>query len=323
MWRPERLVSGPQVARAEDVAELNRVFSDAFTERYRRDGLVGVRVPQLNPAIWRYAIRDAREGAMIWRDERDDIVAFNIAHCSGSEGWMGPLAVRTDRQGIGVGRTIVETGVEWLRDRGVTTLGLETMPRTVENIGFYGRMGFTPQYLTVTMTGDAARRAVSGPVIEMRRLPEAERNALVDRCNVRLARTAPQCDFSGEMTLTAELGIGDMIAIEGNGGGIAGFALWHSAPLTRGRAADELRVLKLFADSQETFERLVLAMELCAGRADLRRVAIRCQTAYPGAYHALLERGYSVRWTDLRMTLVGYPEVTLPGGEVLFSNWEI
>src|SRR5690242_21906320 len=42
------------------------------------------------------------------------------------EGWMGPLAVRVDRQGSGIGKTIVRAATDWLLDRGVTTLGLET-----------------------------------------------------------------------------------------------------------------------------------------------------------------------------------------------------
>ena len=33
---------------------------------------------------------------MHWRGDRDEIIAFNIAHRSGSEGWMGPLAVHPD-----------------------------------------------------------------------------------------------------------------------------------------------------------------------------------------------------------------------------------
>lgn len=322
MWRPERLLSGPHVATFDDIAELNRVFSDSFTDRYRKDGLVGVRVPQLNPAIWRYALNDADRGAMVWRDERDEIVAFNIAHRSGSEGWMGPLAVRTDRQGMGVGRVIVEAAVEWLRESGARTIGLETMPRTVENIGFYSRLGFTPQYLTITMTGEATRRAVSGPVVELSRQSEDERARLMRECGDRVSRSAHGRDFRREMELTHRLGIGDTIVLQSDGS-VAAFALWHSAPLARGRSSDELRVLKLFADSPESFERLILAAELCAARANLRRVAIRCQTMYGGAYRALLNRGYRVRWTDLRMTLHGYPDVEVPAGEVLFSNWEI
>src|SRR5213080_4850962 len=50
-------------------------------------------------------------------------VAFNIAHRSGTEGWMGPLAVRPDRQGGGVGKTIVRTAVDWLLEQRVVTLG--------------------------------------------------------------------------------------------------------------------------------------------------------------------------------------------------------
>ena len=117
-------LTGPTVPEMADVSVLNRVFSEAFTDRYRRDGLVGVRVPQLNPDIWHYAIRDAGDGAMAWHDADQRMVAFNVAHCSGTEGWMGPLAVRTDRQGEGAGRLIVETAIEWLQTQDVTTIGL-------------------------------------------------------------------------------------------------------------------------------------------------------------------------------------------------------
>src|SRR2546421_688439 len=155
-WLPERQVYGPERAGERDIDGLNRVYAEALTDRYRRDGLVGVRVPQLNPDVWRYALLDAGEGAMLWRDEADQVAAFNIAHRSGLEGWMGPLAVRPDRQGSGVGKTIVRAAADWLIEQGVTTLGLETMPRTVENIGFYAQVGFVPGHLTVTMTNDIA-----------------------------------------------------------------------------------------------------------------------------------------------------------------------
>jgi hypothetical protein len=122
--------------------------------------------------------------------------------------------------------------------------------------------------------------------------------------------------------LTAELGIGDTVVLD-HDGEISGFALWHSAPLAAARPAEELRVLKLFADSIDNFTRLLVVLESCAAAARLRRVAIRCQTGYASAYEALLARGYRVRWTDLRMTLGTHPEAATPEGEVLYSNWEI
>ncbi len=322
MWRPERAVVGPRAATADDVKALNRVFADTFTERYRRDGMVGVRVPELNPRIWAYAVRDAGQGAMVWHDEHDALVAFNIAHCSGAEGWMGPLAVRTDRQGVGIGRTIVTTAVEWMQRQGVGTLGLETMPRTVENIGFYSQLGFRPGQLTVTVVGDASRRRVAGRWLRASELSERERHDLWDRCRDRLQGSAPGYGYRREMQLTDELELGDTTVIEDQGL-VRGFALWHDAPLTADRPTGELRVLKVFADDVGTFERLVVAIEACAAAVRLRHVAIRCQTAYADAYAALIRRGYRVRWTDLRMSLADYPEPSLPGGELLFSNWEI
>ena len=154
MWRPDRSVHGPDRATAGDVEPLNRLFTEAFTDRYARDGLVGVRVPPLTPAVWRYAIEDAAEGAMLWRDSDGQLAAFNMVHQSGTEGWMGPIAVRPDRQGGGVGRAVVQAGIELLRSRGATTIGLETMPRTTDNIGFYGTLGFVPRHLTITLVRD-------------------------------------------------------------------------------------------------------------------------------------------------------------------------
>ena len=323
LWRPEHAILGPRRPTEKDLPALNRLFSDAFTDRYRRDGLVGVRVPPLNPQIWHYALRDAGAGAMVWHDEEDNLLAFNVAHCSGLEGWMGPLAVRPDRQGLGLGKVVVEAAVEWLKEQHVTTVGLETMPRTVENIGFYSRLGFIPGHLTVTLTGEIAAnvKSLRPRFLRLSELLAAEQRELLARCRERLQRSAPGYDYTRELELTTDLGIGDTIVIET--GEVRGFALWHSAPLADSRPSDELRVLKLFADSGETFGRLLAVLEACAAKLRIRRVAVRCQTIYPAAYHELTQRGYRVRWTDLRMTLADYPERVVPEGEVVFSNWEI
>ena len=59
-----------------------------------------------------------------------------------------------------------------------------------------------------------------------------------------------------------------------------------------------------------------------AKRSGTRRVAFRVQGEYPGLYESLIGMGARVRWTDLRMSLVGYPEARPVRGVVL-SNWEI
>ena len=318
-WRPSSSVDGPFRARLDEIGDLNQVFSDAFTERYRRDGMVGVRVPYLNPAVWRYAIEDADEGAMLWRDDRGHIAAFNMVHRSGSEGWMGPLAVRTEYQGTGLGKDIVTRGVEWLRQSGVSVLGLETMPRTMDNIGFYSRLGFVPGRLTLTTTLDAA--LADRPPLLLGRRSAYEKESALTECRALLDRVAPGYDYTREIVLTDELSLGDTVLLY-EAGELAGFALAHTVPLVEGRAREELRVLKLVLAREDSFEEMAHALCDLARRSGTRRVALRVQGEYVDTYQRLIGLGARVRWTDLRMSLAGFEERRTPGALVL-SNWEI
>jgi GNAT superfamily N-acetyltransferase len=319
-WRSVGSIEGPQRATVKDIEELNDVFSAAFTDRYRRDGLSGVRVPYLNPVIWRYAIEDAAEGALLWRDDRGSVAAFNMVHQSGTEGWMGPLAVRADQQGHGLGKDIVGKGVSWLRSRGAKVIGLETMPRTMDNIGFYSRLGFVPGQLTVTLSFDAYRHESGAELLS--RMSGAAREEAIAACLALVSVVSPGSDFSREIALTAELQLGDTLLLyEKNA--LVGFALYHTAPLVEGRTRDELRVLKLVLADERRFSFFAKAVANQARQSGVRRVSFRMQGEYSGAYSQAIAMGMHVRWTDLRMSLDGSPgRISVSSGMAL-SNWEI
>jgi GNAT superfamily N-acetyltransferase len=317
-WRPHT-VEGPFRARVEEIGELNQVFSDSFTERYRRDGMVGVRVPFLNPTIWRYAIEDAAEGAMLWRDDRGRIIGFNMIHRSGTEGWMGPLAVRTEYQGSGTGKDMVMRGVEWLKSQGATVIGLETMPRTMDNIGFYSRLGFIPGRLTVTTTLEAGYAET--PAVLFGHLPPEGRDYVLKECRTLVGQLLPGCDYTREIVLTHDLALGDTVLLY-RGGHLVGFALAHTAPLVEGRARDELRVLKLVLNDESLFDEFLTAISDFARRSGTRRIALRIQGEFLAPYQRMIALGGHVRWTDLRMSFTGFEERRPETGLVL-SNWEI
>lgn len=314
--RPERGITGPERPTLRDVQSLNRVFSESFTDRYLRDGLVGVRVPFLNPQVWRYAIEDAGDGAMVWRDNDGQVVGFNMVHQSGVEGWMGPLAVRPDAQGRGLGSTMVRAGIDWLTRMGARTIGLETMPRTVENIGFYSRLGMVPGPMTVTLVRDVGGSGEGGEGLR----EGAGLERAVEECRRLADRLLPGVDYSRELLITRELSLGDASLVRRDGE-LAGFALWHSAPLAAGRPRDELRVLKLAAVDLAALAALAIRVEAAAAEEQVRRVSIRCQSNYRDAYRLLIARGYRVHWTDLRMTMHNAPEPAANG--IVMSNWEI
>ena len=318
-WRPLAQLDGPIRATSADIGALNIVFSDAFTERYRRDGMVGVRVPNLNPQVWRYAIEDAANGAMLWRDARGEIAAFNMVHHSGVEGWMGPLAVRTEYQGTGVGKEIVEKGIAWLRERRARVIGLETMPRTMDNIGFYSGLGFVPGRLTVTLTLDSATGDRAPELYG--RLSARDRDTVMAETRTLVSAIAPGYDFTREIELTDSLSLGDTVLLIDRGR-LLGFAICHTAPLVEGRVREELRVLKLALADESALDPMVRMLRDYAKRSGTRRVAFRIQGEYSATYKRLIALGARVRWTDLRMTLDGYPELQ-PMSGLLLSNWEI
>src|SRR6185369_7546203 len=291
-WR-QHPIEGPFRARIDDIGELNQVFSDAFTERYRRDGMVGVRVPFLNPSIWRYAIEDAAEGAMLWRDDRGHVVAFNMVHRSGSEGWMGPLAVRTEYQGSGTGKEIVARGLDWLKRSGATVIGLETMPRTMDNIGFYSRLGFLPGRLTLTTTLEASFDDTPAKLIG--RLGSQDKADMLVECRRLLRTLAPGYDYTREISLTDDLSLGDTVLLF-SGTRLVGFALAHTTPLVEGRAREELRVLKLALDDEARFPDMIRAIGDFARRSGTRRVGYRMQGEYVSTYQRLIALGGHVRW---------------------------
>jgi GNAT superfamily N-acetyltransferase len=316
---PAVRLDGPFTIGRDDIAPLNHLFSETFTERYRRDGLAGVRVPPLNPAIWRYAVADAGEGAMLWRDARGAIAAFNIAHRSGVEGWMGPLAVRDDCQGSGRGKHIVHAGVELLKRSGCRVIGLETMPRTMDNIGFYAGLGFVPARLTVTLTVDAAPLPHAPCLLSS--LRAGARDSAIRECAALVDEALPGFDYSREIELTNELALGDTLLMYERDA-LEGFALCHSAPLVEGRTKEELRLLKAVVRTESALDRLLSLLADFALRAETSRVAVRLQGEYASLFRRLVAAGARVRWTDLRMVLAGFEE-RQPKFGVALSNWEI
>jgi hypothetical protein len=283
--------------------------------------MAGVRVPALSRPVWAYAIAGAGDGAMLWRDASGELAGFSMVHQSGAEGWLGPIAVRTGLQGGGFGTRMVRSGIALLQRRGATIIGLETMPRTMENIGFYSRLGLLPGFLTVTMVrelgaGDTATTA--SPCLSA----AGDREGAMAGCRDLAGRVAPGVDFTGDLRLTLEHGLGDATLLPGPAG-LRAFALWHTSPLAQGRRAEEARMLKIVAEDEAAFGEVIAAASRDAARsAPVQRVSVRCQSAFQGAYRRLVEDGFRVHWTDLRMTLAGCEERPRAPG-ILMSNWEI
>jgi hypothetical protein len=233
---------------------------------------------------------------------------------------MGPLAVHPDYQGQGIGKIIVNSGIEWLKRRGAKVIGLETMPRTMDNVGFYSSLGFTPGHLTVTVTLEAARAGIQATT--MSSLNPHERELALRQCRALVDQLSPGYDYTREIVLTAQHQLGDTLFVR-KGNEIVSYAVCHSVPLVEGRVTDEMRVLKMVAKGAADFDQLVTQLCAYARVKSARRVAIRVQGQYGDIYRRLVARGARVRWTDLRMSLHEFAEARPANGGIVLSNWEI
>src|SRR5439155_1453947 len=136
---------------------------------------------------------------------------------------------------------------------------------------FYARLGFSPAYLTVTMTNDIATRGHAAPALLSQRRGAAGEAALA--AARRLAhQLAAGFDFSRELLLTTELGLGDASLVDGDDG-LNAVVLWHAAPLAEGRPRAEVRVLNVLARVMATFDSAVVATEPAAARRGIRPAA--------------------------------------------------
>lgn len=232
---------------------------------------------------------------------------------------MGPLAVRPEWQGGGLGKEIVRAGVQWLVRQHARVIGLETMPRTLDNIGFYSRLGFVPSRLTITVSLDAAS-GDEAPLL-YGRLPVRDKDDALEGCRLLTDAQIPGYDFTREIALTDSLALGDTVLLRRDDR-LVGFALCHTTPLVEGRVREELRVLKMVLEREADLEPMTRVLTDFARRSGTRRVAIRVQGEYGTVYERLIALGARVRWTDLRMAVAGYAEPRAKDGVVL-SNWEI
>ena len=177
-----------------------------------------------------------------------------------------------------------------------------------------------PGPLTVTLVHDVPRRAGAPPeLLSASRWPSCARR--LEECRRLTDALAPGVDFTREIALTRDLGIGDTTLVRESGELVA-FALWHSTPLAAGRAKDEVRVLKLVARlavaRSSACSRRCTARRRRSGSADWRSAA-RPSTPTPTC--GSIAAGYRVHWTDLRMILRGFPPPPRQG--IVLSNWEI
>ncbi|MDI7276519.1 MAG: N-acetyltransferase [Anaerolineae bacterium] len=97
------------------------------------------------------------EGCFVAEDE--GLEGYVFSRRWGRIGWIGTFGVEPRRHGQGIGRQLLSRAFAGLDAAGCRAIGLETMPDSAYNVGFYARAGFEPANVTLTFEGHIAAPA--------------------------------------------------------------------------------------------------------------------------------------------------------------------
>jgi GNAT superfamily N-acetyltransferase len=215
-----------------DVLAAQEVLQRAFAEEQRhRTGRLAA--PPFGASLARQRFQKDPQGAFVaLRGGRVVGCAFSVRW--GALGWLGPLAVAPEVQGLGIGKTLVEAvNARWRRAR-VRLWGLETDAGSGKNVHLYSTCGYLPISVALSYEAEAARGVLPRgyTVTRLGELSFAERDAALTHVRRIASEAVRGLDPGVEATAALELQVGDTV-LASDRRGLVGFAVVHWTPLLR------------------------------------------------------------------------------------------
>lgn len=218
----------------------------------------------------------------------DKVVGFNFIHIWGAFGWFGPLGVHPDYKNKGIGKALVNETIRILEeDYKVSTIGLNTMPESQYNVGFYMGLDFTPLKLSLGLkkeiTSLAVKRYVSLNKINVNEIDISnEKSYLTIEENLKYLSNGicRNFDLTSELRLVREEAFGTIITLETNER-IHGIVMCYTKAI-RGVLSKNLQIKLAVIDNHIDYkEALDVTMDFCtkyAQEINYESISIDCNT---------------------------------------------
>jgi ribosomal protein S18 acetylase RimI-like enzyme len=308
--------------RVEDIEDVKRVDSISWDDLIKR---VYPDLPRMtartDSGILSYLHSDP-EGAFVAVDERAGVVGSGFSHVWGRTGWVGPVSVLPSYQGMGAGKQLVRSSLEYLEDRRCSDIGLETSPEMSASIGMYLKAGLRPEGLLVVLGKSLEKHRPSAPPekVAFERLSSSgAEQRLLSGIKEISGSLHPGLDYSSEAALTKKFSFGDTLVAKLEGRP-RGFCTVHTVMRRvdmRGSAVRCLGVMPGFGDS--VLEGLLAATEDLAAESGVPEILIAVPGTRRRALDVLMSRGYIVTQTLERMMWMGSSGLTSSTGDNLCS----
>lgn len=284
-----------EVMAAQEV--LQRAFADAQRQRTGRvpGPPFGSRLAQSrfqkDPQLAFVAVRGGR------------VVGCAFAVRWGKLGWLGPLAVAPEAQGMSIGRRLVEAVHARWRSRRIRLFGLETYADSAQHMHLYTSLGYLPTSVAVGFLADSGALPLPrGYSVErLRHLGVAERDAAFRRIRAIAEEVVPGVDPAIEAAAAIQSDIGDTLLVSDRRG-VGGFAVAHWTSLLR---PGDVLAVPVAAVARRAGVRglaaLLRGLRTLAAERQLARVWIRVAGRRVRAQSVLGREGFKAEAATLRM----------------------
>ena len=317
--------------RKGDLSKVRDVIEQAFGDFFERQ--VGTRPRQVFGGAQYVHHRWLMEpwGCFVAEEGDGKIVGAAVAVTWGSLGLVGPIAVLTNYQNQDIGQQLLAASQEFFDENKATLQGVATYPYSPKHLALYQKFGYKPKGLVVITSKHLDRREIvhatkpARPGLGVRRyssLEEAKKKPAMLKFHRISNAIWRGMDVGKEVEIVDGLALGDTLILE-KGRELIGFAIVHMPPNSEApHGAAYIKFLAIDARHRkpEHLHALLAAVEEMATGAQLTQVVAPAYTYYWTAYQALLERGYHVDFTMVRMKR-GKQEEYEDGSDLVLDDW--
>jgi hypothetical protein len=195
------------------------------------------------------------------------------------------------------------------------TIGLETMPDSPYNVGFYSRFGFLPAFPTVLLVKETGPIAIASPYTMASQLENEEALSAITQIS---QAACPGLDYAPEVSNAREYEWGETLLF--GWPQPWAFTVVRTTPKREGAAEPvaDVGALVIHPEAGRSLKEALQTVETFAHNQGLEQVNLAINAVDGGTLQQALGYGFRVHNVMLRMVFNG--EFTHPVGKVL-SKW--
>lgn len=231
---------------------------------------------------------EASNNSSIVYEENGKVIGFNFIHIWGSFAWFGPLGVHPEYKNKGIGKVLVKETIKILKeDYKVSTIGLNTMPESQYNIGFYMSLGFTPLKLSLSLKKQLDHRITYEPsdlneydVKEIDIREEINYLALKKDLNIMSSKIIDDFDLTSELKLIKNKEFGTILKLEGNNK-TRGIIICYTKSIREGYSKNlqiKLAIIDSNIDYKEAMDSIINTCIKYSKDSQYESISIDCNT---------------------------------------------